>query len=511
MKKILFGLLLCGSTSLVCCNLDTDPTDKYTVNTFWDTTEGTEAAMTGCYNVLVNEALFGGSAPLLEETCTPNAYNYNNSGGYNVIAQGTHTANTSGIIANRWKVCYEGIGRCNTHLNRLPGAVIADSRRTQMEGEAKFLRALYYYMLITYYNGVPLILEEPIYAHGSLPRASRTAVVEAILNDLRDATTLLDWKWSAKDDQGRATRGAAMALKARLLLFEASKLINPSNDAQKWADAAAAVQAVMDIEKSAGYDLYDNYRELFLPKNEHSCECVFNVEFSKTKGTAVNTFNTISIQYRNNAPLLDLVLSYETKTGGPATMGKYDNLDPRFAATNFYPGATFLGKANCSASEICQFSGFAHKKLSIYDEQKRDSDDGNGETNYQFIRYADILLMFAEAQNEVDTEPSDAVYDAINRVRKRVGMPSFPYDSKTKEQMRDAIRHERRIEFAGEGLYYNDIRRWMTAELEMNTVIQDYAGTDIAVRAFDPDRDYWWPIPADQLLLNKKLEQNPNY
>ena len=81
-----------------------------------------------------NSALFGDSAPLLEETCTPNAYNYNNAGGYNVIAQGTHTANSSGIIANRWKKCYEGIGRCNTHLNRLPAAAVADDRRVQMEG-----------------------------------------------------------------------------------------------------------------------------------------------------------------------------------------------------------------------------------------------------------------------------------------------------------------------------------------------------------------------------------------
>ena len=174
--------MLCGAVTLGSCNLDTIPTDKYTVETFWETEEGTEAAMSGCYNVLTSSALFGDSAPLLEETCTPNAYNYNNAGGYNVIAQGTHTANSSGIIANRWKKCYEGIGRCNTHLNRLSGAVVADDRRVQMEGEAKFLRALYYYMLVTYYNGVPLILEEPVYAHGSLPRASRKEVVLSLIH-----------------------------------------------------------------------------------------------------------------------------------------------------------------------------------------------------------------------------------------------------------------------------------------------------------------------------------------
>lgn len=503
--------MLCGAAALGSCNLDTVPTDKYTVETFWETEEGTEAAMTGCYNILTHGALFGDSAPLMEETCSPNAYNYNNSGGFNVIAQGTQTPNSPGIITSRWSKCYEGIGRCNTHLNRLPGAVVGDERRVRMEGEARFLRALYYYMLVTYYNGVPLILEEPVYAHGSLPRAPREAVVAAILDDLKAAAGLLDWTWNSKEDRGRATRGAAMALKARLLLFEASRLVNPTGDAAKWAEAAAAAREVIDHEAQAGYDLFDDYRKLFLPANEHSCECVFNVEFSKTKNTAVNSFNVFSIQYRNNAPLLDLVNAYETRSGGPATMGRYDNLDPRFAATNFHPGSTFLGKANCPAGEVCQFTGFAHKKYTIYDEQKRESDDGNGETNYMWIRYADVLLMFAEAQNEVDASPSNEVYDAVNRVRRRAGMPTYGYGSKSKSEMREIIRRERRIELAGEGFYYNDIRRWMIAERVMNAVIQDYAGTDIAVRAFDPDRDYWWPVPADQILLNKKLEQNPNY
>ena len=522
MKRNIYRYMTAAAVSIaaVSCNLETVPHDKYTVETFWQTEEGAEAAMIGCYNVLTYGGLFGGSTPLLEETCSPNAYNYNNSGGWNVIALGTHTKNSTGIIESRWEHCYEGIGRCNTHLNRLPDAAVSDGRRATMEGEAKFLRALYYYMLVTYYNGVPLILDEPEYSHGSLPRASREAVVNAIISDLDDAARLLDWKWSDTGQQGRATKGAAMALKARLLLFEASPLLNPSGDVSKWQDAADAAKAIIDNEAAAGYDLYDDYREMFLPENEHNCECVFNIEFSKTKNTPNNTFNTFCIQYRNNAPLLGLMEEYEkadlngngVSDDGNFTAGNYTGLDPRFYATNFYPGSTFLGKANCSASEICQFTGFAHKKLSIYDEQERDPDDGIGETNYMFIRYADVLLMFAEAQNEVDASPSNAVYDALNRVRDRAGMPVYGYGSMTtKEEMREAIRHERRIEFAGEGLYYNDIRRWRTAETVMNGAIEDYAGKALAVRYFDPDKDYWWPVPESQILLNDALEQNPNY
>lgn len=119
--------------------------------------------------------------------------------------------------------------------------------------------------------------------------------------------------------------------------------------------------------------------------------------------------------------------------------------------------------------------------------------------------------MFAEAKNEVETSPSAEVYSALNAVRKRAGIPIIKTGTLDKEQMREVIRHERRIEFAGEGLYYNDIRRWKIAEEVMNDEICDYNGTAIAIRSFDPERDYWWPIPSEQRLLNKNLDQNPNY
>jgi rubrerythrin len=102
------------------------------------------------------------------------------------------------------------------------------------------------------------------------------------------------------------------------------------------------------------------------------------------------------------------------------------------------------------------------------------------------------------------------VYDAINKVRERAGMPDIPKDL-SKKEMREAIHHERRIEFAGEGYYYNDIRRWKTAEKVMNAPIKNWEGKVIETRSFDASRDYWWPIPVHQRDLNPNLEQNPNY
>lgn len=505
--------LLAIMIAAAACDLETVPTDRYTVDSFWDTESGAEAAMSGCYNALTGSWLFGDAAPLLEETCTPNAYNYNNTGSWNTLAIGAHTSATEGVIKGRWSDAYRGIGRVNTQLNRLPGAAVSDERKRTMEGEAKFLRALFYYMLVQYYNGVPLILDEPAYSQAALPRDDRQTVVNAILSDLEDAARLLDWQWASANDQGRATRGAALALKARLLLFEASPLMNPESDPAKWQAAADAAKAVMDGAESAGYGLFPDYRGLFLPKNEHNREVIFNVEFSKVQNTPSNNYTVYCIQYRNNAPLLDLVNAYQTVDGSPRMANRYNGLDPRFYASIYYPGCTFLGAANASAATVCSFTGFACKKMSIYDEQKRLTGDarlGEGEMNYIFLRYADILLMYAEALNEVLAAPDERVFDAVNAVRSRAGISAV--DPGTgKDQMREIIRQERRVEFAFEGLYYNDIRRWKTIENQMNAVIKNYAGEDIAIRSFDPARDYWWPIPETERLLNKNLQQNPKY
>lgn len=126
-----------------------------------------------------------------------------------------------------------------------------------------------------------------------------------------------------------------------------------------------------------------------------------------------------------------------------------------------------------------------------------------------FLRYADVLLMYAEAQNEA-VGPDQSVYDALKLIRLRAKMPEFT-PGLTKEQMRQEIRHERRIELAGEGLYYFDIRRWRTAEVVMNADIYNYLGVKFGSRKFNKDRDYLWPIPTTALQTNPALVQNPGY
>jgi hypothetical protein len=523
MKRNLFIMIsTCAGIVLGGCNkslLDTAPDDKYLESNYWTSQAAADAGLAGAYNVLTHEGLFGGVAtPLFEETASPNAYNYDNSIGFNFIAQGKQMPSSSGIIQTRWKDCYSGIGRCNTFLAKVDEVPdMKDETRAAMKGEAYFLRALYYFMLENYYGGVPLVLDPPNReTQTDLSRSSREEVVTQILSDLENAAAVLPLK-SAGAKTGHATKGAALALKARVLLFEASPLFN-NGATGGWTAAATAAKEVIDMASDAGYGLYNNYRGLFLPENENNKEVIFDVQFIYPDlGTS---FDLIDKQYNTNAPLLSLADAYEMSNGLAITdptsgfdpENPYADRDPRLYATIVYPGDTFMDvKVTPSRFAI---TGYGLKKYSIYDKGAPpagmgDLKGGQSETNYIILRYADVLLMYAEAQNEA-FGPEQSVYDALNEVRTRAGMPTFDMVY-NQDELRNIIRHERRVEFAGEGTYYNDVRRWKTAEQDLNATIFKYDGSAIETRQFNASRDYWWPIPQTEMDLNPSLEQNTGY
>lgn len=512
---IFSGLILAGCNKSL---LNTSPEDQYTEGSFWTTPEAVNAGLTSCYAVLRDAGQYGGDAtPLFEETASPNAYNYGNTIGFNSVAKGQQSASSGGIINTRWSSCYKGIGRCNTFLVKSEPVAMDNALKARMKGEARFLRALYYFTLQNYFGDAPLILDPPDKAtQARLPRTPRAEVVAQVLRDLDSAAAVLPLS-SGKGNAGRATKGAALALKARVLLFEASPLFNTDNKIEKWKAAADAAKAIMDLTQ-AGYGLFSDYRGLFLPQNENNKEVIFDVQFMYPDQG--NSFDLICRQYNTNAPLLELANAYYMKNGRPITdpasgydpAKPYENRDPRLYATIVYPGDIYMGVPVTSSRFA--ITGYGMKKYSIYDKETPPSDradlkGGQSETNYIILRYADILLMYAEAQNEF-AGPDATVFNAINEVRLRVGMP--PVDpALSKEQLRAEIRHERRIEFAGEGTYYNDVRRWKTGNEEMNITIHTYNGSVIETRQFNPARDYWWPIPQGEKDLNPELKQNPLY
>ena len=519
-NKLIVLISACAGLVIAGCNkslLDTSPDNKYVESNFWTSEAAAEAALTGSYAPLTYTGLFGGDAtPLWEETASPNAYNYSNSIGFNFIALGKQMPSSEGIIQSRWHDCYSGIGRCNTFLAKVDEVEMSDETKAKWKGEAHFLRALYYFMLENYYGGVPLVLDPPDReTQSELPRASREEVVAQVLADLDEAAAVLPLK-SGGAKAGHATKGAALALKAKVLLFEASPLF--SGGSGNWQAAADAAKAVMDIAADAGYGLFDDYRALFLPENENNKEVIFDVQFIYPD--LGHSFDLIDKQYNTNAPLLNLAEAYQMANGKAITEAgsgydaahPYVGRDPRLYQTIVFPGDTFMTE-EVTPSRFA-ITGYGLKKYSIYDKGEppagmSDLKSGQSETNYIVLRYADILLMYAEAANEA-VGPNASIYDALNEVRERAGMPEYA-EIYSKEQLRDIIRHERRIEFAGEGMYYNDIRRWKTAETVMNATIYKYDGNAIETRKFDAARDYWWPIPQTEMDLNPALEQNSGY
>jgi hypothetical protein len=527
MRKILLFAGVAGLTLATSCNTDllnTAPTDRYLESTFWTTPEAARAGLTGCYSILRNDGIFGGkgsnnATALWEETASPNAYNYSNSMSYNVIASGLQNSSSGGVISARWADCYGGIGRCNTFLKKVDEVPnLSATEKNRMKGEAFFLRSFYYFLLQNYYGGVPIILDPPNKeTQSDIPRATRQEVVVQIMKDLDSAEQRLPYKYAAVTDRGRATKGAAMALKAKLLLHEASPLFAGTPTAQKWKDAADAAKKLIDASGQTGYGLFANYRQLFMPANENNKEVIFDVQYIfPNQGSS---FDLICRQYGTNQPLLGLAQAYLMKDGLPAnqspfyrTDSPYLNRDPRLYGTMTYPGDIYMG--DTVTNTRFAITGFGMKKFSIYDSAqapagKESLVGGQSETNFIVLRYADILLMYAEAQNEF-AGPSADVYDALDTIRGRVGMPKIARN-KTQAELRSIIRHERRIELAGEGQYYNDIRRWKTAEVELNGDVYKYSGDRLETRKFNPARDYWWPIPLTERDLNPALEQNDLY
>lgn len=498
MKKYIIPFVLLLASSSCKDVLDVSPTDRLTQVDFWKTRQHAEAALIGVYNQLTNGNLYGGSAMIAMEAATPNAFTYNNTGGSGFLAQGIHDAANNGIINNKWGACYTGIGRANALLDNIGNIPMDEATKKRYIAEAKFLRALYYLNLWTLYGGVPIILEQAnIEKHGSMKRNSSDEVFKQIIKDCDEAIVDLPVNAATK---GNAAKGAAASLKARAMLYNGD-----------YSGAAEAAKTVID---SRAYTLFTDYRELFQLDKEGNSEVIFDVqykypEFSHSMDIVFTDFNSI-------APLPDLLNDYYMTDGLPASKSKlfdskkpYENRDARLYQTNVLPGSTF--RAKLVTNTTFGFTGIGQKKYTVYKDNEAGTTipDGQSQINYMIFRYADVLLMFAEAQNEV-SGPTQAIYDAVNLIRKRAGMPNLLIGL-DKVQMREEIRHERRIELAGEGLYYYDIRRWKTAEKVMNVDIVNFLGNKIGTRKFNKDRDYLWPIPTIVSERNPNLEQNPGY
>ena len=341
---------------------------------------------------------------------------------------------------------------------------------------------------------------------------------------------------------------AAMGLKSRLLLYAASPLYTSgTNDVAKWQQAADAAKDIMDLNKfdlvkNLDADPAENYRKLFL--SAPGVEDIFFREYSVTsRAMAMERMNAPNGYggWGGNCPMQNLVDDYEMMDGTPIDdpasgydpQDPYVDRDPRFYATILYNGAsyrgrqieTFLpgGKDSPAGNEPWNTSptGYYLRKF-LKESVGLDDWNNMGTSPWRYIRFAEILLNYAEAQNEA-MGPDQSVHDAVNKVRNRAGMPNLPAGL-TKAEMRERIRNERRVELAYEEHRYFDVRRWMIAEVVENQSARGisitkngngtftYAPKEALTGKTFATKHYWFPIPIEEInASNGAIGQNPQY
>lgn len=533
--------------------LERYPLDGPASETFISNESELLLAINACYSSLAVHPSDNLPLPVLLDNVSDISWDRNNSD-MQQIGKGSHASN-NGFALNVWRQAYAAIGRCNFLLDNIDKVKDKTSAQlyARVKAEARFLRAYNYHHLIELFGGVPLITKTLKLEAASLPKSSKEEVVTFILTELEAAAADLPVSYTA-ENVGRATKGAASAVRARTALYNG-----------KWDIAAKAAKSVMDLNY---HKLHPNFGELFTHKGQNSTEIIFAYQY--LRGTRVHSlpqclFSRMGKGNSNKVPGQVIVDSYECTDGLPIDKSPlynpgnpFANRDPRLGFTVALPGSNFLDIKfethkdslkttdysttparridNVEATHaFATFTGYCWRKYTDIIDR---ADPTSSELNIIAVRYAEVLLNYAEAKIELG-QVDQSVYDAINAVRQRLSVNMPPIGAgKTQEQLRYIVRKERKYELANEGLRLYDIRRWKIADKVMNGSFYgripkgllataplidangtpDYSGVPnkaqmrlVETRVFNPNRDYLWPIPNIEILTNTQLVQNAGY
>lgn len=508
------GLILACSFGLGSCNdsfLERNPKDELSDASFWKSAEDATKYANGIYLYLIEPE----NHTIMTDCYTDNAIPVHVGAEQGQLSAGT--ANSSNPhFSQLWQAAYSTIRRCLVFYEHIGEVAMDGKDKERLTAEVQFLEAFAYHNLWKYMGGVP-ILDHPLQLSETLPaRSTAEQTYEHIIGLLDKAAPALPDIRTASD-HGKPSAGACYALKARMAFYN-----------HKYDVAEKAAKMVMDMNK---YDLYNNYGDLFQPVAETCNEIIFDREYIEnpkdgSQGSVIGLFfSPVDFGgWEALSPTQDLVDSY------PCTDGKsisesplynpakpYENRDPRLAFSIFWDGTT-CGPMTFRNSHMGDGShtrtGYSMRKYINPDNYGIEDYDW---TNFIYIRYAEVLLTYAEARNENLSAPDQAVYDAVNKVRQRpsVDLPALP-ENLSKDKMRDAIRLERRLELAFEGIHLFDTRSYKTTEQDVKKpvygITKDGKKKLIETRNFNPKRDYLWAIPLREIDLSQNvLVQNPEW
>lgn len=488
MKHISFIIIVLISLVISSCAdfLDKDSLTNPSATSYWKTKGEAESALLGCYYKLREPIISGGKGQsgnsLFWEALSDNALTTSNWEGFDIIMKGDFDASsTAGPITKMWTYCYQGISQCNFFLNnidKVPGLDKADYER--MKGEAFFLRAYYYNELVQLYGAVPLSLElEGMNSnYQSRERTPKEKVVAEILKDLDAAISYLP---NEAYISGHAVQGSAIALKVRVLMNNA-----------RYEEAATTAWELIGASDNP-FALHNNYAGIFFGEQVDNKEIMFSVQFK-----APDDYHSLDQVIGGRMAL------FPTKELRAA----YEPGDPRIKMSIFEEGDPWVystdgkfGQANSFAEGQIPFVNMAIKKyvdISVNNASGATTSD----QHFVLIRYADLLLMYAEAMFESGHGDDARALKALNDVRQRKGVMMPKKSALTRE----IIRNERRVELAFEGLRYNDLIRWKIADKVIPEIAYDAKGNKRKFRA------YLFPIPLSEMDKMQGIwNQNEEY
>lgn len=525
-----------------CINsLTQAPTNRFTENNYWTSPTKARLVLNTAYMQMDNSNWFFYNCALSD-----NAYvDRGDATNAKTISAG-QASTTTPRFENEWSSRYAGIKTCNIFLQNIDKVSdISDSLKKEMKAEARFIRAYQYFYLTTWFGAVPLFKKNITLKQSKvIAQTSHANVVKFIHEELESIVPDLPTNTELPpSEEGQITKGAAIALDARVYLYD-----------NNWKGVVKECQKLINNNNYGSYHLFPSYAGLFMPQNQNNSSVILEYNYVPHVRTWDNfiDFAPLSIGARDNAmaPLQSLVNSYIMLNGKPinAPNSGYDpnhpfkNRDPRLKATIVYNGYPWekpdgsidtiytkpgSAPANSNAARDEYQAGSNSSQTGYYLRKYYDPTSGvtfQSGLNLILIRYADVLLMYAEAKNELNQMTPTVWDETVKAIRKRAGFTeasALDFNSSwTQAQLRQIIRNERRDEFAMEGLRIFDIRRWKTADQVLNGYPHgaqygpksiDNGYIRLEKRTFNPGKDYLWPIPQKEMDLNHNLVQNPGW
>ncbi|MBU6340686.1 MAG: RagB/SusD family nutrient uptake outer membrane protein [Bacteroidetes bacterium] len=473
MKKILLFLFL--AFSAVNCKkdwLDTFPPDGPTPANYYSNAAEALAGLNACYDNLSAQfdRLYGLGIDAIGMYCGDECVGGRTSPRDFSSFEQFNLNGAEVTLQNIWRESYTGIFRCNQLLEKLPDVPMAADLKARYKAEATFLRGFYHFELFKCFGGIPVVTKVLTPDDARVARNTRAETIAQIESDFKSAIPDLPQKSKyAANDLGRITKGAAQAYLMKLYIFD-----------KRWNEAVAVGQEVINSNE---YSLFADYNDNFNTAKENGSESIFEVQ-CKT-GTATGEGNAhYDLESFENTP---------NPRGYTQPFASLRNSFQNNAAGAKDPRRDFSIKVNIISSTL--LTSFKYNRP----QTPQPAVQYDGELNYKLMRYADFLLLFAEAQNEAGNTTEALKYLNLVRQRANVNMPAL--NNLSQQQFRQAIYDERKWELAFEGHRYFDLVRWGIA----GAVLRAQG------RNFVDGKHELMPIPTNEITLNPKLAQNPMY